>query len=239
MRSPSLWLALLGACCTTASAAPGKQLHRRAFFLEWFTQADTPTSTTAGDKFQNGDTLDGKWFDLPADVAGIELEGDTTSLAWRLKGDNDSAVELSVNTATPPFVLQADNFDTSIDVSANIHTTYNASAASPNAGETAVIPITSRSISVENSECDSSVNITATVAFANGTSVTTDAVDNWGTGISDDVAGIQLVVNNTDFNNLIQFTFNVSSPYTAQFGNGSNVPTVSVSYGIDVQFCPD
>ncbi|EIN07151.1 hypothetical protein PUNSTDRAFT_144689 [Punctularia strigosozonata HHB-11173 SS5] len=239
---PSLWFALLGAC-TTASAAPRRRLARRDSYLGWYIQADTPTSTTSGETFQV--QSNGKWYDIASNQLGIELEGDGPSLAYRLKGYNHSDVLLSVNTSAAPLVWFSDAPEVDVDVYANIHTTYNASVTSENAGKTKTIPVTGQSFSVTNVECDDSINITGIVTYANGTSVTSDAVDNWGTGVSDSVTTIKIVANgpavgDESYNNsVINFTFNGSGLYTAEYGEGPGLPTVTATHDIEVQFCPD
>ncbi|EIN09029.1 hypothetical protein PUNSTDRAFT_52434 [Punctularia strigosozonata HHB-11173 SS5] len=238
---PSLWLALLAACAT-ASAAPRRRLARRGY-LGWYIQADTPTSTTPGATFQ--EEYQGEWYDLDSDQTGVELEGKYTTEAYRLKGYNNSNVLLSVNTSATPFVWSTDAPEVSVDVNANIHTTYNVSVTSKNAGKTKTIPITGTSFSVSNVECDGSINITGIVTYSNGTSVKSDAVDNWNTGVSGSVTAIKIVANgpavgDESYNNsVINFTFNGSALYTAEYGKGPGLPTVTASHGIEVQFCPD
>ncbi|KZP16376.1 hypothetical protein FIBSPDRAFT_958099 [Athelia psychrophila] len=172
------------------------------------------------------------------DTSNVDLSTSSTPLvSWRIAGDDASSVTLNYNSSD--IIAGYGGADLALSVSLAINTTYDG-ASSALASQNVSVPFV-QILKVINQYCANAQNFTAVVHLSNSTVIRKTAINNLSLDIPDNASSVKVTAIDTggirtDVETLAYYSV---SPVTAQYGSGSNVPTVTGTYTVEMDYCTE
>jgi len=241
-------LPVLGLSDANAPPVSGKnrrELRKRDFF-DSFWQAYTPQPSGTYEAHFDFDTTG--WGTLASNEAGFELNTSGEKLGYRLPGDDSSAIiwKLSPNnTVVEDFTeTGSDDLGMSLEIDINFITTYASNITSNSSSKSdiwdspnyVILPIIG-TITAENAECESGMDITITTLDANGIALIFSGVDNVSAPVPLALPA-NVSVTTEAASSAAWMIFNGLQPVSIATGTG-NVPSPRATLDAVFQYCPD
>ncbi|KAF5357409.1 hypothetical protein D9758_005956 [Tetrapyrgos nigripes] len=223
----------------SANARPSRrQADSDTFFAEY--DIARPDNTTGFETCFDDDCANGKWRGLEDDEGGADicLDFSATEVGYRIAGDDSSNVRYKCNDTVQPLIVHytENKFEMGVFWIHSISQTWD-SAPSARKRDFTPLAFENRVISASNIDCDFGLSLAITVTDANGVTQTINGTDDISTPVPDALpASVRIDIDGGD--SFADMVIPGPEKVLIQFG-GDNKPTVSTSYNLQLQVCPD